>query len=108
MQYVYRPGWPNVDIEISPARVPPRFTMTSRRARPIVALARAPGPNTPAAQLMPEAGGPGPWSVVRGGARVGVPDRPRGVNPGSAPPSPPREPQGKVLGPAPRHHGVEG
>ena len=40
MQYVERPGWPMVDIEIWPARVPPRLIMISRNARPIVALAR--------------------------------------------------------------------
>ena len=36
----------------TPGRAPPRLRQTRRTARPIVALARQPGPNTPAPELI--------------------------------------------------------
>src|SRR5215471_3651057 len=66
MQYVYRPGWPKVDIDVSPGLTPPILIITSRRARPIVALARKPGPKTPNEQLSPIRGRIGPLTRMRG------------------------------------------
>src|SRR5262249_11360127 len=67
-------------MEISPARVPPRLIMTRRRARPMVALARKPGPKTPAAQLMPMLRRTGPFTMMRGEVALVVPDWPCKLN----------------------------
>src|SRR2546425_8922897 len=66
MQYVYRPGCASVDMLTTPGRAPPRFTQTSRTARPIVALARQPEPKTPAAQLISSARRTGPLTITSG------------------------------------------
>ena len=52
-QNVYLPGWPSVAMSISPGRAPPTFCNVRRTARPMVALARLPGPNAFAAAFMP-------------------------------------------------------
>src|SRR5438552_10598309 len=46
MQYVYLPGWPCVERSSTPGWAPRQFSVMSRIARPRVALARRPGPNT--------------------------------------------------------------
>ena len=46
MQHEYLPGQPVVERSAIPGVIWKMFRITSRIARPIVALARAPGPNT--------------------------------------------------------------
>ena len=65
-----------VDLSISAGRAPPRLVMISRRARPIVALARQPEPNTPVAQLMSSCCRTGPLTMNNGVAVCVVPCTP--------------------------------
>ena len=61
---------------MTPGAAPPRFTQTSRSARPIVALARQPGPKTPAPQLMSSAPRIGPLTTTSGAGAFVVADTP--------------------------------
>src|SRR5262249_20224418 len=65
-RYAYLPGWPRVALSVSPGIPPPRFIMTSRRARPIVALARKPRPRHPALLLICSAPAMGPLTTKAG------------------------------------------
>src|SRR5438093_81462 len=68
---------------ITPGRAPPTFTQTRRTARPIVALARKPAPNTDAAQFTSSARRIGPLTMTRGVTASVVPDTPTRENSGS-------------------------
>src|SRR3989442_8982177 len=68
---------------ITPGRVPPTFTQTRRTARPIVALARKPAPNTDAAQFTSRARRIGPLTMTRGVTASVVPDTPTRETSGS-------------------------
>jgi hypothetical protein len=68
---------------MSPGRAPPTFTHTSRTARPIVALARQPAPNTLAAQFTSSARRIGPLTISSGVTASVVPDTPSSAKPGS-------------------------
>ena len=70
-------------MKICPAFVPPTLIMIRRRLRPIVALARKPGPNTPAAQLTPSRVRAGPLITMRGDAAFVVPECPWRLKAGS-------------------------
>src|SRR5262250_421929 len=61
---------------IAPGAAPPMFCHTRRTARPIVALARQPGPKTPALQLTSRAARTGPLSTRRRATASVVPDTP--------------------------------
>src|SRR5436309_6164603 len=65
-----------VDMLMVLAEAPPTLATRSRRARPMVALARRPGPNTPAAQLMSRAMRAGPLTMKRGEWKLVVADTP--------------------------------
>ena len=104
---VYLPGWPSDDPSISPVRAPNTFMATRRTARPIVALARLPGPRAPCCVCMPSLGDEGAADdeaqrCAAGGRhhRVGVEAL---VEHGPEP----REHDGEVLGPASGHDGVD-
>src|SRR6266851_3533651 len=58
------------------ADAPPTLATISRRARPIVALARHPGPKTPAAQLMSSALRAGPLTMKSGEWKLVVAETP--------------------------------
>ncbi len=60
----------------SPGFAPPRFTHTSLTARPIVALARQPGPNTPAPELISSSARIGPLTITSGDGAFVVADTP--------------------------------
>ncbi len=53
-------------MEVSPAFAPPRLIITRRTARPMVALARCPGPNTPNEQLSAIRSRIGPCTTING------------------------------------------
>src|SRR5215475_6295369 len=80
----------------TPGVAPPRFTHTSRTARPIVAFARQPGPKTPAPQLTSSAPRTGPLRTRSGLGEFLVAD---GLDGG--------DDDRQVLGPASRHHRVD-
>src|SRR5215831_10352624 len=65
-----------VDMLMVRAEAPPRLATTSRRARPMVPLARQPGPKQPAAQLMSRALRTGPLTMKRGEGKLVVADTP--------------------------------
>src|SRR2546428_8173759 len=67
----------------TPGLAPPRLTHTSRTARPMVALARQPGPKTPAAQLTPSFPRTGPLITTSGGGALVVAETPCRSNAGS-------------------------
>src|SRR5436309_12772778 len=60
----------------TPGRAPPRLTQTSRTARPIVALARQPGPNTPAPELISSRARIGPFTITSGDGALVVAETP--------------------------------
>ena len=62
---------------ITPGCAPPMFTQQRRTARPMVALARQPGPKTPAPELMSSAARIGPFTITRGATASVVPETPR-------------------------------
>src|SRR5437762_14312294 len=59
-----------------PGLAPPRFTHTRRSARPIVAFARQPDPNTPAAQFTSSVVLIGPLTITSGAGALVVADTP--------------------------------
>src|SRR5262245_29242081 len=59
-----------------PATAPPRLRTMRRRARPIVALARYPGPNTPAPAFISRRVRTGPFTMKSGAALLVVADTP--------------------------------
>src|SRR5258705_3068612 len=65
-----------VDMLMVRAEAPPTLATISRSARPIVALARQPGPKTPAAQLMSSALRAGPLTMKSGEWKFVVADTP--------------------------------
>src|SRR5438034_5295467 len=65
-----------VDMLMVRAEAPPTLATISRSARPIVALARQPGPKTPAAQLMSSALRAGPLTMKSGEWKLVVADTP--------------------------------
>src|SRR5215813_7481113 len=65
-----------VDMLMVRAEAPPRLATTSRSARPMVPLARQPGPKQPAAQLMSRALRTGPLTMKRGEGKLVVADTP--------------------------------
>src|SRR5207244_10716384 len=67
----------------TPGLAPPRLTHTSRTARPMVALARQPGPKTPAAQLTPSFPRTGPLITTSGVGALVVAETPCRSNAGS-------------------------
>src|SRR2546426_257781 len=60
----------------TPGRAPPTLTQTRRSARPMVALARQPGPKRPAPQLMSRARRIGPFTTMSGAGALVVADTP--------------------------------
>src|SRR5438309_5454211 len=64
MQHVNFPGVPIVARSETPGRYLRQLSSTSRRARPIVALARTPGPNTLLVALMPSLRAIGPFTTM--------------------------------------------
>src|SRR6266545_6088955 len=65
-----------VDMLMVRAEAPPTLATRSRSARPIVALARQPGPNRPAAQLMSSALRAGPLTMKSGEWKLVVAETP--------------------------------
>src|SRR5882724_10824896 len=65
---------------MAPGRAPPILTQQRRRARPIVAFARQPGPKTPAPELMSSAPRIGPFTITSGATASVVPDTPSRQN----------------------------
>src|SRR5437773_10509512 len=65
---------------MTPGRAPPRLAQISRRARPMVALARVPGPRAPAAQLSWIAARAGPLTMKIGATASVVPEMPTRSN----------------------------
>src|SRR5690242_437519 len=61
---------------ITPGAAPPMLTQQSRTARPMVALARQPGPNTPAPELMSSLTRIGPFTITSGATASVVPETP--------------------------------
>ena len=61
---VYFAGEPCVARSVSPGSAPPTFIIISRRARPMVALARLPGPKQPAPLFMPICSASSPWTIT--------------------------------------------
>src|SRR5205814_1185298 len=80
------------------AAAPPTLAHTRRTARPMVALARQPGPNTPAAQLTSSAARTGPLRMSSGATASVVPDTPTRANAGSQMASTPAITVGKYSG----------
>ena len=72
-QNVYRAGVENVARSRKFGMARQTLRMTSRRARPMVALARQPGPKHPAVQLMSSAGRAGPFTMTTWAAPESVP-----------------------------------
>jgi len=60
----------------TPGRAPPTLTQTRRSARPMVALARQPGPKRPAPQLMSSTPRMGPFTTMSGAGALVVADTP--------------------------------
>ena len=65
-----------MDMVMPPAAAPPRLRTMRRSARPMVALARWPGPNTPAPALMSRRLRTGPFTMKSGAALLVVADTP--------------------------------
>src|SRR5439155_1720646 len=65
---------------MTPGRAPPRLAQISRRARPMVALARVPGPRAPAAQLSSIVTRAGPLTMKMGATASVVPEIPTRSN----------------------------
>src|SRR5689334_24640318 len=63
---VYLPGQPKVERSVSPGYPPPTVIRIRRIVRPMVALARNPGPNTPESQLTLSSCRTGPFSNSAG------------------------------------------
>src|ERR1700754_2231994 len=72
------------DLETSPGVVPPRLIISSRSARPSVALARLPGPSMPRPELMPRRSRTGPLTIVTGAEGAVVVAMPLRLNSGTA------------------------
>ena len=68
---------------IPPGVAPPMFCQISRTARPMVALARHPGPKTPVLELTSSALRTGPFTMSRGATASVVPDTPTRAKAGS-------------------------
>src|SRR6267378_113784 len=68
---------------MTPGRAPPTFTHTRRTARPMVALARKPAPNTDAAQFTSSARRTGPFTMTSGVTASVVPETPTSAKSGS-------------------------
>src|SRR5204862_48710 len=68
---------------MTPGRAPPTFTHTRRTARPMVALARKPAPNTDAAQFTSSARRTGPLTMTSGVTASVVPETPTSAKSGS-------------------------
>src|SRR6266545_521909 len=81
-----------------PGRAPPILAQTRRRARPMVALARQPGPNRPSPELMSSAARAGPLTMKRGATASVVPETPRGANASSHMASTPARTAGRYSG----------
>ena len=67
-QKEYRPGMARVALSISPMIKPATLRTNRRSARPIVALARYPGPKQPESPLMPSCSAMGPLTITTGAA----------------------------------------
>src|SRR5438477_2774963 len=98
---------------ITPGRAPPTLTHTSRSARPIVAFARKPAPNTDAAQLTSSARRTGPLTITSGATASVVPETPTSAKSGSQIPSTAASTTGsehhrQILRTAAGHHRVDG
>ena len=65
---VYLPGQPWVDFSSVSAVAPPKLRMVSRRARPMVALARWPEPRTAVPLWMPIRSAIGPLTITTSAA----------------------------------------
>src|SRR2546427_540308 len=65
---------------MTPGRAPPRLAQISGRARPMVALARVPGPRAPAAQLSSIVTRAGPLTMKMGATASVVPEIPTRSN----------------------------
>ena len=61
-QRVYLPGWPMDAMSPTSGSAPPMLRMTSCRARPMLALARLPGPRQLVPALTPSVRAIGPWT----------------------------------------------
>src|SRR5438552_2495089 len=68
---------------MTPGRAPPTLTHTRRTARPMVALARKPAPNTDAAQFTSSARRTGPLTMTSGVTASVVPETPTSAKSGS-------------------------
>ena len=65
MQKLYLPGFPWVDLSATPGTVRKTFSSVSRTVRPMVALARFPGPKRFAPAFMPMSSTTGPLTMSR-------------------------------------------
>src|SRR5712692_4584758 len=65
-QYENFDGLPCVAMSWRPGQAPPTFIITNRIARPMVALARKPGPRQPLPLCTPMARARGPWTITSG------------------------------------------
>src|SRR5690606_14290131 len=79
----YFAGWPSVAMSISPARAPPAFWSVRRAARPIVALARLPGPKALEPLFIPIAEAMGPLTMTHTVAEPVVVAMPSRLNSGA-------------------------
>src|SRR5438093_1741860 len=79
-QHVYLAGLPSVDLSACCGTPPPIVVMISRIARPIVALARKPGPNKFPRALTPISRATGPLTMSTGQAGFVVPWIPYRLN----------------------------
>jgi hypothetical protein len=86
-QNEYLAGWPRVAMSISPGFAPPTFWSTRRTARPMVALARLPGPKAFACGFIPMRIAPGPFTITRVAAEPVVVEMPTRLKSPSARPS---------------------
>src|SRR3990172_5665494 len=67
-----------------PGQAPPTFIRISRSARPIVALARKPGPKQPEPACTPSRAATGPWTMTSGATGCVVACTPYRLNAGSS------------------------
>src|SRR5215813_1137226 len=67
-----------------PGQAPPTFNRISRMARPIVALARKPGPKQPLPACTPSSAAIGPWTITSGATECVVAWTPYRLNDGSS------------------------
>ena len=70
MHHVYLPGCPSVALSSTPGTAPVTLMMTSRIARPIVAFALCPGPNTLTDEFIARSFAIGPFTTASTAAPI--------------------------------------